>query len=68
MTPAWNVPTAVGQSSTAANWQKGTTPAWNSSASRTPAWSAPESNNNRDDNKKKDEKQPWDQVNDWKKD
>lgn len=69
MTPAWNVPTAVGQSSTAANWQKGTTPAWNSTSARTPAWSAPDPNTaSSSDDKKKEEKQPWDQVNDWKKD
>jgi transcription elongation factor SPT5 len=68
MTPAWNVPTAVGQSSTAASWQKGTTPAWNSSSSRTPAWSRPDDSEQQNDNNK--EKQPWDQVNhsNWKKD
>ena len=71
-TPAWSVPTAVSQSSTAANWQKGTTPAWNSSSSRTPAWSSAtnSSNSNQDETaaKKKDEKQPWEQVNNWKND
>lgn len=70
MTPAWNVPTAVGQSNTAANWQKGTTPAWNSTSARTPAWSRPsdEQQEPTAEDKEKKEKQPWDQVNNWKKD
>ena len=68
MTPAWNVPTAVGQSSTAANWQKGTTPAWNSSSARTPAWSRPDEPTADAEQKDNKDKQPWDQVNNWKKD
>lgn len=68
MTPAWNVPTAVGQSSVSANWQKGTTPAWNSTSARTPAWSRPSDEQESSEDKEKKEKQPWGQVNNWKKD
>lgn len=70
LTPAWNVPTAIGQSNTAANWQKGSTPAWNSTSSRTPAWSSNNNNKQQQEQQQKDSdsKQPWDQVNSWKKD
>ena len=68
MTPAWNVPTAVGQSNTAANWQKGATPAWNSTSARTPAWSRPSDDPQEAANEEKKERQPWDQVSNWKKD
>jgi transcription elongation factor len=69
MTPAWNVPTAVGQSNTAANWQKGSTPAWNSiSSSKTPNWSSSSKNESHsEDTKEEGDKQPWDQVKNWNK-